>query len=355
METLSRAFNPDMLILGRHSRGLGQTELAEKVGVTQSRISKLEDGLSPSPPEDLIARISDGLGYPRHFFFQSGASRSACASFYRKKSTLPVGILNACDARMNIQRMHIERLVRVAEFETKNLPHLDPDEVEGGPEGIARQVRSFWNVPRGPIKNLIKIVEDAGCVVVLFDFGTNKLDGLSVFSNEGTPIIFLNKDFPQDRIRFTLAHELGHIIMHQIPTPNMEEDANAFAGEFLMPDSDIRASFYPVTIDQLARLKLRWHVSMAALLKRAETLGVITDKSAAYLWAQMSRYGYKRQEPHEDQIPIEKPSLLCELIALHFTELEYTPDELALCLSLNRDEFDKMYGRDPDKGLHLLA
>jgi len=347
VETLPLPFNPDMLILARNSRGLNQTELAEKVGVTQSRISKLEDGLSLSPPEELVDSLSRALGYPSSFFYQHAAARAVCHSFYRKRSGLPSSILSSCDARMNIQRLHIEKLVKAAEFETRTLPFLDPDEIKGGAREVARQLRSFWGIPKGPIKNLVKIVEDAGCIVVLFDFGTLKLDGLSLFANDGTAVIFLNKHMPGDRIRLTLAHELGHIIMHRVPKPEMEEEAYAFAGEFLIPEAEVKSSLYPVSLDKLARLKLYWRVSMAALLKRAADLGVITERQSRYLWMQMGKYGYRSHEPHEDQIPLEQPSLLRELISLHLGDLEFTADELASVLAVNRAEFDQMYLTTP--------
>lgn len=344
-----------MLILARDSRGLNQTELAEKVGVTQSRISKLEDGLSLSPPEELVSKLTAALGYPRHFFFQKGGARAGCESFYRKRSGLPASILKMCDARMNVKRLHVECLVKAAEFETVDLPYLDPDETNGGAAQIARQLRAHWKIPRGPIKNLVKIVEDAGIVVVLFDFGTNKLDGLSLFADDGTPIIFLNKNTPPDRMRLTLAHELGHIIMHRVPKAEMEDEAYAFAAEFLMPESEIRSSFYPLNLDQLARLKLYWRVSMAALLKRAEDMGATSERYARYLWMKMGQFGYRANEPHQGQIPTEQPTLLRELVVMHLTELEYTREEMAHALALTLDEFETMYGAQPTPGLVALS
>lgn len=344
-----------MLTLARDARGLTQTELADKVGVTQSRISKLEDGLSPSPPEEIVSRLVAELKFPRHFFFQPGAARAACESFYRKRSSLPVSILKCCDARMNVKRMHIERLAKAAEFDTLNLPFLDPDEIEGGAAQIARQIRAHWKIPRGPIKNLVKIVEDAGIVVVWFDFGSAKLDGVSLFGDDGTPIIFLNKNLPPDRMRLTLAHELGHIIMHRVPKADMEDEAFEFAGEFLMPETEIRSSFYPLNVDQLARLKLYWRVSMAALLSRAEKMGAVTERYARYLWMQMGKFGYKTIEPHQNQIALEPPMLLRELVALHTGELEYTKAEMAHALAMTVEEFEEQYGSPTPPKLQALT
>ena len=342
-----------MLILARESRGHTQSELAEIAGVPQSRISKLEDGLIPAPPEDIMAKIAVSLNRPMHFFYQRGG-RAACASFYRKKSSLPKRVLNTIDARMNIQRLHIEKLVKAVEFENKQIPHLDPDEIEGGPSQIAKQVRSFWGLPRGPVKDVIKIVEDLGCIVVFFNFETRKIDGLSVFTNDGTPVIFVNRDIPMDRMRFTIMHEVGHIIMHRVPTPNMEPEAHEFAAEFLMPASDITSTLYPLNIAQLARLKLYWKVAMAALLKRAETLGAISERYSRFLWMQMGKYGYRSMEPHGENLPKEQPSLLKEIIQTHLTDLEYSVGDLAFSLALNEEEFQQIY-LPPSSKIQLMA
>jgi Zn-dependent peptidase ImmA (M78 family)/transcriptional regulator with XRE-family HTH domain len=320
-----------------------QSELAVAIGVTQSKISKLEDGLLPTLSAEDLENLSRVLDRPHHFFMQWGESRAACASFYRKKSALPVKLLNRCDARMNIQRIQIEKLVKDAEMETKSLPRIDPDECIGGPVEVARLVRKTWGMPRGPVKNLTELVEDAGIVVVPFDFGTNKLDGLSVLGDGRVPIIFINPAFPAGRQRFTLAHELGHIVMHTIPKPEMEDEAHAFAGEFLMPEADIISSFYPIGLDQLARLKLHWRVSMQALLKRGCDLGAITERYGRYLWMQMGKFGYRNREPHEEQIPHEHPSLLKELVDLHLSDLEYTKHELAHALMMSERDFEQTY------------
>ncbi len=338
----SQAFNPEMLILSRESRGMTQKDLAEKAHVSQSRISKLEDGLFVNPPDDaLLTAFSIALEYPSEFFTQTGTARMPSA--YRKRSTLPTTILNQCDACVNVRRLQIEKLLRASDFETKELPFYDPDEFDGGAVEIARKVRQLWQIPRGPIKNLTKVVEDARCVVVHLDFGTKKLDGLRIWAEGNVPLIFLNPSFPPDRMRLSLAEELGHTIMHRVPSPEMEDQAKGFAAEFLMPEADIVSSFYPLSLDMLARLKLYWRVSMQALLYRAEALGAIKERYARYLWMEMGRAGYRINEPHQNQIPFEAPGLLGELIALHLGELGYSQDELAQVLAMSRSDFEKSY------------
>lgn len=332
-----------MLVLAREYMGMTQKDLALSLGVTQGHVSKIEDGLLLNISDELLEKAASVLQRPRSFFSLPGAARAACESFYRKKSALPKSVLRQCDAAMNIRRLQIERLASNAEFDTQELPYCDPSEFRRGPAEIAQHLRRLWKLPRGPIQNLTEVVENAGCVVVWLDFGTLKLDGVSLLGADNTPIIFLNPNFPPDRMRFTLAHELGHLVMHRLPSPEMEEQAHAFASEFLMPESEIRSSFYPISLDRLARLKLYWRVSMAALLKRGTSLGAIGERYSRFLWMQMGKYGYRQTEPHEREIPVERPRLLLELVDVHFSDLEYTRSELAAALAMTNEDLDETY------------
>src|ERR1700734_2992321 len=108
-------------------------------------------------------------------------------------------------------------------------------------------------LPRGPLQSVVENIESAGGIVVLARFGTNLIDGLS-FRVEGVPpLFFMNKDVPGDRFRFSLAHELGHMVMHSIPDDDekMESEAHRFAAAFLMPASEIKPYLAAAKINNL--------------------------------------------------------------------------------------------------------
>ncbi len=128
-------------------------------------------------------------------------------------------------------------------------------------------------------------------------FDTDQLDAISQYvpGSKLPPLFYLNADTPADRLRFTLAHELGHIVMHHQQTneANVEEEADRFAAEFLMPEQEIGTSLYALNIPKLTRLKGYWKVSMGAILRRARDIGKITDRQYRNLWEQMSRLGFQ--------------------------------------------------------------
>ena len=147
-------------------------------------------------------------------------------------------------------------------------------------------------------------------------------------------------------MRFTLAHELGHLVMHRFPTATMEDEANQFASAFLMPAGDAASAFQGrrVTLELLAALKPEWKVSMQALLMRAKALGYIDHNQSRYLWQQMGVKGWRLSEPAELDFEHEKPTVLRSIINAHLGALGYTLGDLCSLIPVHEHEFLKLYG-----------
>ncbi len=344
---MSDLFNPELLRVARQVRGWSQDKLSKQANISQVFLSKIENGVK-HPTDGVVDRIAQALHFPKSFFFEPdrmfGLPMSVHA-MYRKTASVGRRILLRIEAEINIRLFHVRRLLRSVEFApVLELPEMDIDEFGGDPERIADLVRRTWLVPTGPMKDLVGWVEKAGCIVIKYDFGTLSVDGITINYPGIPPCIFLNQNQPADRQRFSLAHELGHIIMHQMPSPTMEDEANAFASELLMPKRDIRPYLVePLTIQKLAALKPIWRVSMQSLLYRAKTIGAITANQSQYLWRQISSLGYRRREPPELDFPVEEPSVLLEIIRAHVKDMGYKAEEICEVLHVHEDEFRDMY------------
>jgi Zn-dependent peptidase ImmA (M78 family) len=209
----------------------------------------------------------------------------------------------------------------------------------GSAEEAARLMRATWLIPHGPVRNVTEVIEGAGGVVVRMNFGTRQFDAVSEWIPGYPPIFLINGDagIPGDRLRLTLAHEIAHVLLHRHPNPDMEQEANEFAAEFLMPKKEIKASLYNLTISKLVQLKRIWKVSMAALVHRAFELGTVTDAQRRYLYINMAKRGYRTREPIEADVPIENPELITSIVRAHIDKLDYTEGQV---MSL-------LYMRDP--------
>lgn len=340
-------FNSEMLQLRREALGLTQTELAQRAQISQAKISKLEAGLT-EPDQPTIEVLSRALGRNRRYFFQSDRLYGPGVAQFHHRRLQSVGVkaLRQVHARINENLMTVERLLRAVEIDTTGFAAV-ADLRDGMGDSapvveVARAVRAIWRIPKGPIRDLVAVIEEAGGIVFECQLPP-QIDGMCWAVSRVPPCFFLNADKPGDRLRWTLAHELGHAVLHQKPRENMEDEANQFAAEFLMPEHEIRPQLNKVTLERLARLKPHWRTSMASILYRARALNKITDRQYRYLWTQMGRKGYRRREPPELDIPKERPTLLRELFEAHTEDLYYTKEELEELLLMDWSEIEARY------------
>ena len=279
------------------------------------------------PDPEQVARFSRALGYTQDFFYVSETicgPGSGCI-YNRRRKSLPAGKLREILAKINVRRIQVRRYLKAAELDMEpRFSRLEDDDYS--PADAAKMIRRYWMIPPGPIQNLIRTIENAGGIVVPTDFGTRKVDAISQLGPGLPPLFFVNSASPTDRLRYTLAHEIGHIVMHDGPSESMEREADLFAAEFLMPAAEIRPPLRDVNLPKLATLKQYWKVSMSALLMRASNLGLLTPRRKSYLWMQMGRAGYRTKEP--GPLPPEKATLFGELIDVHRTDLGYSDQDL---------------------------
>ncbi|MCY4246044.1 MAG: YjzC family protein [Chloroflexi bacterium] len=339
--------NPEMLTLAREVRGMTQTQLGKESGIGQTKISRYEGDLAKVDTEDLLG-IANTLEFPEDFFYQSGQRFGAESTeiFHRRRRSVPARDLKRIDGLVNLYRIGSERLLQsFQQVGSLSVPSLTTSSFSNISD-IAYAVRAFWNMPGGPVKNIIARLEKASCLVFSVDFETDKIDEVVQWIPPSPPIVLVNSSAPSDRVRFSLAHALGHLVMHrnELPYKEMENEANQFASAFLMPEHDIIDELAPVTIQHMLELKQYWKVSMQALIYRAKGLEIISERRYTSLFQKLSRFGYRKQEPFP--IPHEKPRLIGDLLDKYKTELGYSDEELAQLLRIRVEDLKKWYLTD---------
>lgn len=347
-------FNHHMLILARESRGLTQSDLADAAGLGQGTLSKYETGVLAAP-EEFAEDAGRALNYPVSFFYQAGQPYGFPPFHYRRRKKLSAKALGKIVAEMNIRRMHVRKFtLSFGERTNRFIPEIDVDEFQGRSkktvtiDDLARSLREAWMVPKGPIENMVDLIEENGGIVVPCNFGTDLIDAMSQ-RVDGLPVLFfVNMTAPADRIRHTLAHELAHMALHTAAfkgDEEMEREADEFAGSFLLPSDEVRNQLRRFDLRHLANMKAYWKVSMASIAVRAHRLKLITDYQNKMFWIEMGKLGYRKREPNEP--PAEHPKMLKRMVEFHRKSLGYTDADLANLLCLNVGEFQKMYEFEP--------
>lgn len=330
--------NNRQLIFAREYRGYSQTELASKIaGLSQSNLSKFEKGLG-GLSEEVLTRIMDFLGFPISFLDLE--LRVYNNGHYRKKASIKASTRKYIEKFVSVVAYVVDWMSEEVEFPDFNFNYID---VESGvsPEEIARLTRTHKKLGNLPIRDIFGLLESNGVVIYQWDCDIKEFDGVSVLTDKGRHIVVMNRNMSNDRKRFTLAHELGHIIMHQCPdfivvdARDKEQEAHRFASEFLMPELAIRPYLVNLTIKKLMENKKYWLTSMASQLKRAKTIGIIEENKHNNLLIELSRRGWRIQEPNS--VIIDRPVAFETAESLFRTELHYDLRDIAGTIMLPMD------------------
>lgn len=335
--------NYKQLIFAREYRGYSQTELASKIpGLSQSNLSKYEKGIGVLS-FDVLNRIIDLLGFPITFY-EKKISNIAENAHYRRKKGMTKSERSNIEFSNKLLGYIVDEMADSIEFPNMSIRLIN---IEDGysPETIAQYTRKYLGLKDEPIRDIFSLLENNGVIVIELDYDVDLFDGVSYVTDEGYYVIIVNKNFSNDHKRFTLAHELGHIIMHTSDDfiisdgRDKESEANKFASEFLMPSDFITNSLRGLKLSYLVELKRYWLTSMSSLIRRARDLKCITNDKYQYYNIELSRRGYKKKEPVD--VYIDRPKLYYEAYRLHKDELEYSDKEIASAFCLPIDVISK--------------
>lgn len=227
----------------RRGLGLSLRDLGEQIALSHAAIKKYEDN-EVTPSSDILIKLAKALNVKVEYFFRP--ERFTLENIqYRKHADMPERQLEEITARILDQmerRVELESVfpnAPVKSFVIKSLPKMvnSIDEIEN----IADQIRNQWNLGLDPLPDLIDLFEERG--IKVFEIDNNqypKIDGLYAEVNK-MPVIVIGNHRPGDRQRFTLAHELGHLLLdnHIAFGLDIENCCNRFAGAFLLPKKSL--------------------------------------------------------------------------------------------------------------------
>ncbi|NKZ02170.1 XRE family transcriptional regulator [Actinomadura latina] len=314
-------FDCERLTLARRLRGLRKNQLADAVGTTPKAIGRYEAGVH-TPDAMALKRLAIALGVPVEFFHGGRSPVSMDGAHFRSlRSTSQIERDQAL-AYGRIATDVVAALERLVDFPEVDLPEypVSPDEIAGsGPVEAARLTRKALLERPGPVAHVVRLLETHGVIVLVLPRAAERVDAFSVGVHPRPMVFFNPAKGDYWRNRFDAAHELGHLVMHADAEPGekvVEDQAHRFAAEFLMPEQDI-ASELPATADweRLAQLKTTWGVSMAALLYRARTLGIMQETAYRNAMSTIGSRGWRRHEPGPAK-PLEQPTMLTRAIEI---------------------------------------
>ena len=308
------------LKLARAAAGLSLRALEGRIGgrVTAQAIGKYERNES-MPGSGVLIALAEALGVSVEYLTSEQVLELEAVEF-RKKSIARKREETFLQARVIdlLERyLSVEQLLSLQSTEwdrPREAPYpvvSDLSEVEQA----ATSLRMHWGLGRKPILSVVELLEECGVKVLALKL--SDIGGMTAYARRGgqsvDAVIVVNCNDSGERQRFTLAHELGHLVLSAHDKVDLEKAAQRFAGAFLMPADTVRTEIgrrrTSIGWSELFNLKRVFGVSVQAIVYRCRDLGIINNALYTRLFREISRFGW-RSPPYKEpgRIQPEPPS-----------------------------------------------
>ena len=280
----------------------------------------------------MLTEVASKLGFPEGFFFLPDVRARTTATFFRSKASNTKAARVAAEWKMRgLVRMmsYLTSYLDVPSFKLAVAPERDPRQItQDEIEQAAVELRQSWSIGDGAIGDLTLLAENHGLVISRHPLHEDREDALSKPLLDGVrDYVLVNADLSVAvHARFSLAHELGHMVLHRHLTEaerlahhkTLERQANAFAGALLLPRTTFPRDFVVPDVDVFARLKRKWKVSASAMVMRAASLGLVSEDQKKSMQIKIRRRGWHKGEPLDGELLPEEPRLLRRSFAALF-------------------------------------
>lgn len=286
--------NPGRIQIARMRRGLTKVELAQRIKVTARTISKYE---FEGAPASAAMALAAALDFPVGYFERADVVPFAATEVSFRAARRATARQREAAVAAGVHGVEIDRWISRRFM----LPELDlPTFFGDDPPTAARLLRSMWGLGTKPLPNLVQLCESKGIRVYTLPPFADAVDAYSIWRDD-VPYIFLARRKTPERIRFDLAHELGHLVLHYAEateTTAQEREADAFAAEFLMPSDGLTEYLrHNPSINEILTTRSRFKVSAMALAYAAHKSGRLTDWAYRQTCIELSQRGFRSSEP----------------------------------------------------------
>ncbi|MEM7017404.1 MAG: ImmA/IrrE family metallo-endopeptidase [Pseudomonadota bacterium] len=329
-------FQPLQLRRARELSGFNKADLGLLISSTPALIGRLERGVL-KPNAEIIARLALALKVPMAFFARTPLTQPIDPEDCHFRS------LRATHRKLRRQALRYAEIVQELTTLLSNLgvemPGESFNEIRTGIsnsesiEKLAMEVRRSWGLGNGPIPQLIPLLESQGAQILPLAWNHRAVDSFSCWHDE-KPFIMPVLHKPNSHVHFDLAHELGHLVMHEDVGPadlTMDNEANHFAAAFLLPrDSFIGEAPRRWSLSTFLKLQARWRTPVQVLVHRAHSLGCLPSSSYQRASADLNRRASKLRD---DDWDLQGPQVLKKALAL--VEDDWRLPRLADALTLH--------------------
>ena len=341
----------ERLKLARKRSGQSLRALSSCIGgiVSAQAIGKYERG-EMMPSSTVAIALAEALDVsmsyllsPSNVSLESVEFRKLASTRAKERATVEAEVLDHVDRYLQIEELL--DIVSSKREEPRGAPyHIDTVEEA---EGAAMSVRGDWDLGGGPIPDMTELLEERGIKVLKLPL-PRTVDGLTCHvrrvDGDDVPAVVCSNVKSIERQRFTIAHELGHMVL-DIPAEVPEEKAcNRFAGAFLVPEQELKREVGRRRLNfgfgEIIEIKRMFGISAAALVVRMRDVGIISEATVVGIFSGIGR-GWRKTEP----CPLrrtESPGRFRRLCLRALAEDEISESKAAELLRLPVSEIERV-------------
>jgi Zn-dependent peptidase ImmA (M78 family)/transcriptional regulator with XRE-family HTH domain len=347
---------------GRILRGFSQEQLGKKIGITRQAISNCEKDTISLNMANLL-KVSEILELPLSFFYKPPTENNSDKMIFFRSKDIPKKTKEQLREEINVFDKEVvkyfEQYVKLPSINLPDLSYILKNSTYNYKKEtiieICKKIREHWGLANKPIDNLSYILQANGFIISRQYIDQDKTDAFSQKLDNNYIFISGNKECAV-RSRFDLAHELGHLILHdnieidEFEDKIIEKDADLFASEFLYPSEvfleDIQD--YSLGFERFIELKEKWKVSIQLLVRKCKDLDVISEEKYIYFQKRISFNKWRKKEPLDDRILLEKPRLFEDVIELLIEKDILAKKDILMNIDLEKKDIIKYCNLEDD-------
>ena len=347
---------------GRILRGFSQEQLGKKIGITRQAISNCEKDTISLNMANLL-KVSEILELPLSFFYKPPTENNSDKMIFFRSKDIPKKTKEQLREEINVFDKEVvkyfEQYVKLPSINLSDLSYILKNSTYNYKKEtiieICKKIREHWGLANKPIDNLSYILQANGFIISRQYIDQDKTDAFSQKLDNNYIFISGNKECAV-RSRFDLAHELGHLILHdnieidEFEDKIIEKDADLFASEFLYPSEvfleDIQD--YSLGFERFIELKEKWKVSIQLLVRKCKDLDVISEEKYIYFQKRISFNKWRKKEPLDDRILLEKPRLFEDVIELLIEKDILAKKDILMNIDLEKKDIIKYCNLEDD-------
>jgi Zn-dependent peptidase ImmA (M78 family) len=278
----------------RIQKGYSLQEVAEKIGVSKQMINKYEKGDS-IPSSDKLIAFSKLFGQKVDYFFRKPEVQIGEINF-RKKSKFSNKKINSLKEEIRVQIENYLYIENICNLNSSFLNPLSEYVINSKPDVIeaTNLLRKAWNIGNDTIHNIIQLLEDKEIKVIEVAEETSLFDGLATVVDGKYYVIVVNKSMPIERKRFTILHELAHLLLNlnHLVEKEQESFCHSFASEMLLAQRNVIVEFGDkrnnISFNELKNIQEKYGISISAIIYKLGEIKIISNEKVTGFYKRLN-------------------------------------------------------------------